>query len=77
MPRPSKPVDTSTFTGQIGARIRARRERLKLTVPEAAERTGSNDQTWYSWERGRHLPLERLPAIAEALSCKVRALIPD
>lgn len=32
MPRPSKPVDTSTFTGQIGARIRARRERLKLTV---------------------------------------------
>ena len=75
--RPPEPIDESSFPGQVGARIRARRERLKLTVPKAAERAGSNEQTWYNWEVGRHLPLDRLPAIAEALGCKVRTLIPD
>lgn len=33
--------------------------------------------TWYRWEKGASLPrLDRLPAIAAALACSPRALIP-
>ena len=75
--RPPEPIDESSFPGQVGARIRARRTRLKLSVATVAERCGVPPATWYNWEVGRHLPLDRLPAIAEALGCKVRTLIPD
>jgi len=74
--RPAKEQDTSTFIGQIGAEIRRRRERAKLTVVEAAAAAGVPAPTWYHWEAGRYLPLDRLPAIAGALGCKVRMLIP-
>lgn len=75
--RPSKAPDTSTFTGKIGAEIRRRRERKGLSVAEVAESVGVPAPTWYHWEAGRQMPLERLPAIAEALGCKVKALIPE
>jgi transcriptional regulator with XRE-family HTH domain len=77
MARPPSPIDDSTFVGQIAAEIRRRREKKKLTVEQAAAAAGAPVQTWYHWEKGRHLPLDRLPAIAQALGCKVRALIPD
>jgi len=76
MARPTKPVDQSTFAGQVGARIRARRWRQKLTVQAAAELAGMPAPTWYHCEDGRHLALDRLPAIAAALECTVRSLIP-
>lgn len=72
-----KPVDTSTFTGQIAAEIRRRRERKKLSVADAAEAAGVPAQTWYHWEQAHSLPLDRLPAIAAALGCKVRQIIPE
>lgn len=74
--RPAEPQDTSTFAGQVGAEIRKRREKAKLSVEEAAAAAGAPVPTWYHWEKGRHLPLERLPAIAAALKCSVRQLIP-
>lgn len=77
MARPSKPVDEGSFVGRIGAEIRRRRERKKLDVAEAALRAEVPPPTWYNWESGRHLPLDRLPSIAAALGCKVRALLPD
>lgn len=74
--RPSaEPPDT--FVGRIGQRIRSRRERKKLSVEAAAQAAGVGVPTWYHWEAGRHLNIARLPAIAGALACKVRALIPD
>lgn len=77
MPRPPSTIDETTFVGQIAANIRRRRERKKLSVEDAAAAADAPVQTWYHWEKGRHLPLDRLPAIAHALGCKVRALIPD
>lgn len=77
MARPAKPQDESTFQGQIGAEIRRRREKAKLSAADAAAAAEVPLPTWYHWEAGRHLPLERLPAIAAALGCKVRQLIPD
>ena len=76
MPRPTKEIDTSSFVGSIAAEIRRRRERGKLTPETAAEKAGVPVQTWYNWERGRHLPLTALPAIARALGCKPRDLLP-
>ena len=73
----AKPIDTSSFVGQIAAEIRRRRLRRKLSVAEAAEAAGVPAQTWYHWEQAHSLPLDRLPAIAAALACKVRNLIPN
>ena len=71
-----KPVDTSTFIGQIAAEIRRRRERKKRTVAEIATAAGVPVQTWYHWEQASRLPLDRLPTIAAALGCKPRDLLP-
>lgn len=75
--RHAKPQDLTKFSGRVGAEIRRRRERAKLTGEEAAALAGASKPAWHHWEAGRHLPLERLPDIARALRCKVRQLIPD
>ena len=74
-----KPVspDTSTFRGRIGEIIRRRRMRKKLSVEDAAAATGKPAQTWYNWERGRVLSIDALPAIAAALECTPRQLLPE
>lgn len=75
MPRPqTEPPDT--FAGRIGAEIRRRREQKNFTVEDAARRARVPVQSWYNFEKGKLL-LERLPAIAKALGCKVRLLIPE
>lgn len=76
MPRPAKPQDQSTFHGRVGAVIRRRRLKRQLSAGEAATAAGVPRATWYHWESGRHLALERLPAIADALWCEERDLIP-
>lgn len=70
-------MSSSTFAVQVAARIRATRLRKKFGVAEAAGKAGVPVQTWYNWERGRHLPLAALPAIAAALGCSVRQLLPS
>lgn len=81
--KPTKPAGrprverTETFAERVGAQIRARRELKKYSVEEAAGRADIPVPTWYHFESGRHLRLERLPAIAKALRCGVRTLIPD
>lgn len=74
--RPATLPDIDTFAGAIGAEIRRRRERKRLSVPDVAAAVGSLPSSWYQWERGLHLPLERLPAIAKALGCSPRDLMP-
>lgn len=58
--------------------IRNRREQLKLTQAEAADRAGfSNAQKWSQYETG-YIPdpqLSTLEAIAKALRCKVARLL--
>ena len=74
--RTPKEPDTSTFVGQISSEIRRRREKKKLLVVEAATAAGVPAPTWYRWEQGNGLPLDALPAIATALGCKPRDLLP-
>jgi transcriptional regulator with XRE-family HTH domain len=81
--KPTKPAGRpaidrdDTFVARVGAMIRAKREAKKMSVAEAADAAEIPAPTWYHFEAGRHLRLERLPAIAAALKCKVRVLIPD
>jgi transcriptional regulator with XRE-family HTH domain len=76
MGRPSKSSEPIRFAGQVGAIIQRQRLKKRLSVKEAAARAGVPAPTWYHWETGRHLPLDRLPAIAAALDCSPRALVP-
>ena len=75
MARPAKP-QASTFAGQIGALVRARRLRKRLSVEAAAEAAGATASVWYAWEHGRSMRLEALPRIAAALGCRARQLLP-
>ena len=72
----AKAIDTGTLLGKIAAEMRRRREKKKLSVAGAAAAAGVPEQTWYRWEQGRSIPLVSLPAIAGALGCTVRQLIP-
>lgn len=77
MGRPARENDLTTFAGRVGAEIRRRREKAKVTAEDTAAAAGVPLPTWYHWEAGRHLKLQRLPEIAAALGCKVRQLLPD
>ncbi len=76
MPRAAKQSDQRTFVGRIAAEIRRRREKKKLLVIQAAAAAGVPVQTWYHWEQGKVLPLKALPAIAAAVGCTPRDLVP-
>lgn len=77
-PRPAHDPDLRTFVGRVGAEIRRRRLRRRLSLKDAAAKIGVPAPTWYAWEAGRYgPPLARLPAIATALGCPVRSLVPE
>lgn len=77
MTRPLKDLEPATYTQHVGAAIRRRRLRKKLSVEAAAEAAGIPAPTWYAVEAGRSLTLDRLPAIAAALGCKTATLLPE
>ena len=54
--------------------LRARREASGLNVPAAAAAIGVPKQTWYQWEAGSPPGAGYLPAIAEALGCRMEQL---
>lgn len=60
--------------------IRSKRDALKMTQGEAAERAGMNGkQAWYAIEKGdnKNPTLETLKAMAKVLKCKVADLIDE
>jgi transcriptional regulator with XRE-family HTH domain len=63
---------------EVGALIRARRQKLKLTQTQLAEKSTDLAQSALAmYERGeRALSVERLVAIADALGCSPCSLIP-
>ncbi len=76
--RPRKEIDTSTYEGRFAARLRALREKKKMTVEELAERTGIPSTTLYRWESGDRCPInEQILLVAEALQIKASKLIED
>lgn len=74
--RPQKPVESTTFAGKIGKEIRSTRERKALSVEHCATAAEVSPPTWYHFESGRSIGLDKLPRIAAALSVSVRSLIP-
>ena len=74
--RTPKEPDETTFIGRVAAEIRRRRVKRKLRVEQAAAAAGVPASTWYRRENGRGLTLESLPAIAAALGCQARDLVP-
>lgn len=75
MPRPAKPVDQSTFSGQVAAEIRRRRLKKFARAEDAAAIAGVPLKRWFDWEVGRPT-LECLPIVASALGCSPRLLVP-
>ncbi len=52
--------------------IRTRREAMGMTRAELAKRTGVCASLVTRWEAGTRIPAtERLPALAQALSCEI------
>lgn len=69
--------DLSTYKGRLGAAIRARREQLGLTPAQIAEHVGVSEKSIYAYELGTTgIDLDRLPALADALSVPLRKLLP-
>ena len=72
-----------TLSGRLGAAIRARREKLNVTVDELQAKLTSQGcdvsaQTIYAWESGtRQIPINDLPAIAASLGTTIRKLMPE
>jgi transcriptional regulator with XRE-family HTH domain len=83
MGRPQKPVDDSNYLGRFAVRLRKLREKSGMTVEEYTAKVCENGypivpRTVYHWERARTTPpLEAIPAMAAALSIKIRTLFPE
>ena len=75
MGRPPKSLEPRTYAERVGAVIREKRTKRRLSVADAAGRAGVPEPTWYHFEAGI-VTLDRLPAIAAALSCSPRSLLP-
>lgn len=83
MGRNTSAQDLTTFSGRLGANIRARREKLGLTVDEVAEELQRHGfkvsyKALYAWEAGQNpININALPTIAAKLGTTVRKLTPD
>lgn len=75
--RPSK-QNLDTYTGRLGAAIKARRQRRRMTADEFAAAVPTSLATVYGWESGRkQVPVNLLPAIARALGVSIHTLLPN
>lgn len=82
MGRNTTAQDLDTYSGRLGANIRARREKLGLSVSEfvaslTSKKVKVKAVTIYAWESGQNpIPLNAVPAIADALGWSVSKLLP-
>jgi len=75
-PRVRKEVDTSTFEGKFGARLRMLREKAKMSVEELSDVTGIPNPTLYRWESGDRCPINpQVFLVTEALKIKISRLL--
>lgn len=74
--RPRRALDRSTWRGELGARIRDRRDACGYTLYEAAELVGVTHGTLYQIETAKtSATLPTLVAICKALSIHPSALL--
>lgn len=63
---------------EFGLKVRLRRYELEITQEELAERAGLHPTYVGSVERGeRNIALENIVALARALNCSSKDLMPD
>jgi transcriptional regulator with XRE-family HTH domain len=80
--RKKKEPDLTHYSGRLAHRVRGLREaagmdveRLALRVTQAGYQVAA--QTIYGWENGKNsIPVDVLPALAEALGVSIRKLVP-
>ena len=78
MSRPQGPIVTAGFVADFAARLRAAREKAKLTTAQAAQRAGVSNSAWLMYESGRRFPREDLlPQIGRAVNVRYKRLLPD
>jgi len=71
-------IKTNSLSSQVGARIKARRERLELSLRALAARSNLSGSAISDIERGLKSPtLSTLGLIAEALNVSVSSLLDD
>lgn len=68
--------ERSAFRDAIGKRVKAIRQRRKMTLEQAAKAAGVGFKTWWRYEGGIG-PLTMLEKAAKALDCRYRDLLPD
>lgn len=75
--RPRVESDGSSYSGRLAIAIRARRDKAKRLPADVAQEMGVALATYYRWESGEAAPrMDDLPALAKALGCSVRSLMP-
>ena len=68
--------EEKVYFQELGARIAQRRQELSLTQTQVAEALNIAQQTYASYEVGRHrIPVSLLPALSRALSIEADALL--
>lgn len=61
----------ATDASVTGAKIRRRRQELRLTQGELAERVGVDASSVINWETGRHYPRRKLAALESVLGIRL------
>ncbi len=76
-PTPEPPaVDSDAFLVAVGALIRETRVSKGLSAVQCAKAANVARPTWYHFESGRSIGLDKLPHIAAALGVKAFELLP-
>jgi transcriptional regulator with XRE-family HTH domain len=61
----------ATDASVTGAKIRRRRQELRLTQEELAERVGVDASSVLNWEAGKHYPKRKLGALESVLGIRL------
>lgn len=79
MSRKRKEIDTSTYQGRFAVRLRALREKRKMTVDELSEKCGISRSTLFNWESATSKPLidESFINLVNALDTNLSGLLPE
>lgn len=78
MGRKRKEVDESKFNGRVAVRLRALREKKKVSVAQMAKALKIGATAYYYYETGeRDMPLSSIPVICRVLGVRPSRFLPD
>lgn len=77
MSRTTSAEDTTTYSGRLGKSVRARREKLGISVSDFAASLKVKPVTIYAWESGKNpVPINIVPTIAKVLGTTAAKILP-